>query len=35
MSSKKKEGFKLFLLILPFLILCFLFSYLKFLMTYP
>lgn len=27
MSSKKKEGFKLFLLILPFLILCFLFSY--------
>ncbi len=27
MSSKKKEGYKLFLLILPFLILCFLFSY--------
>ena len=26
-SSHKKEGFKLFLLILPFLILCFLFSY--------
>lgn len=27
MSSKKKEGYRLFLLVLPFLILCFLFSY--------